>query len=461
MMTVFSDFTGTSRAAIAAAAAVALSACHSGSTDVPPVAGVTQPSMRSGLALRGRIRHVVIIVQENRTPDNLFNGLRGADTVRSGLNSKGETVRLRPVSLTASFDIEHTHGSFVKEYDGGKMDGFDRVYSRCSGKCPPKDSRMYAFVPRTQAQPYFAMARQYAFADRMFQSNEGPSFPAHLYIISGTSAPSPDSRFRIAENPRVPGKGTTAGCDSPPSTRVSLIDWQGKEDRSMYPCLDRPTIFDLLDAKGLTWRYYQAHEGGGLWNAVDAIRHIRNGPDYATSVVFPPSKVLSDAANGTLADVSVVTPTADNSDHARITNLTGPSWVAQVVNAVGTSPYWRDTAIFITWDDWGGWYDHVRPPHYNSYELGFRVPLIVISPYTPARYVSHRQHEFGSILKFVEETFELGSLNTTDLRADDLSDCFDFRKPARSFDKIPAPRPAIDFLRESPSSQNPDDDAGP
>ena len=118
------------------------------------------------------------------------------------------------------------------------------------------------------------------------------------------------------------------------------------------------------------------------------------------------------------------------SDHAGGTDGSGPSWVASVVNAVGESQYWNDTVVFVVWDDWAGWYDHVRPPMYNSYELGFRVPLIVISRYAKKGFVSHRLYEFGSILKFIEVHFALGSLGTTDARSDDLSDFFDYMRRA-------------------------------
>ncbi|MBV8117970.1 MAG: hypothetical protein JOZ01_08315, partial [Candidatus Eremiobacteraeota bacterium] len=394
-----------------------------------------------------------------RTPDNLFNGLPGADTIRYGYNSKGQVVHFTEISLTASYGVRHRHETFLTEYNGGKMNGFDRAHSNCTGDCPPADTRVYAYVSPKQTLPYFAMATNYAFADRMFQSNEGPSFPAHLYIIMGTSAPYRNAPLRIAENPLLPSlRGTTGGCDSPKGSSVKLIDAAGNENQSMFPCFDRPSIFASLYLKHLTWRYYQAHKGAGLWNAVDAIRSLRYGKNYAVNVVYPPSRFLADAAKGNLADVSIVTPTAANSDHAQITAKTGPSWVASVVNAIGTGPYWKDTAIFITWDDWGGWYDHVAPPRYDSYTLGFRVPLIVISRYTPVHYISHKQHEFGSILKFVEETFGLKSLNTTDVRADDLADCFNFQQRPRSFEKIPAARPAADFLLEPLSSGNPDDE---
>jgi phospholipase C len=129
-----------------------------------------------------------------------------------------------------------------------------------------------------------------------------------------------------------------------------------------------------------------------------------------------------------------------------------------VVNAIGQSQYWNSTVIFVTWDDWGGWYDHVKPAQYNSYELGLRVPLIVISPYAKTHYVSHVQHEFGSILKFTEETFGLGSLGTTDVRSDDLSDCFNFGQAPQRFIPISAPLRAEYFLNQPPSTRGPDDD---
>ena len=152
-----------------------------------------------------------------------------------------------------------------------------------------------------------------------------------------------------------------------------------------------------MTKKSLSWRYYQAYIGPGLWNGPDAILRIRESPTFRSNVLAPPSTVLTDIANGKLADVVWVTPTSHASDHAYANDGSGPSWVAAVVNAIGQSQYWNDTAIFVTWDDWGGWFDHVPPPVYNSYELGFRVPLVVVSPYAKAHYVSHVQHEFASI----------------------------------------------------------------
>jgi phospholipase C len=405
----------------------------------------------------GTIQHVVIIIQENRTPDNLFHGLPGADTVQSGQNSRGETVALHPVDMTAPYDLDHSHHGFLTEYDNGNLDGFDKVGSSLCSTCAAPSVRAYGFVPQSQTQPYWTMAEQYTFADRMFQTNEGPSFPAHQYIISGTSEPSAGSSLLAAENPTTPSGSTTGGCDSPAGSLVAMIDPSGSEATKEYPCFDHPTLMDALDEKQQRWRYYEAYKGPGLWTAPDAIAHIRSGADYA-NVVAPSSTIFNDIANLQLPAVSWVIPTAAESDHAKSTDGSGPSWVASIVNAVGESPYWNSTAIFITWDDWGGWYDHVKPQSYNTYELGFRVPLIVVSPYAKHAYVSHVQHEFGSILKFTEETFGLPSLNYTDLRADDLVDCFDFGQQPSPFHAIAAPIGAAAFLHQPVSTTIPDDD---
>ncbi len=432
---------------------VALSGCVARST-VPAL-----PALPNAVSLEpatSKIRHVVIIFQENRSVDDLFNGFPGADTVRSGLNSDGRKVPLHAVSLSAAYDLGHEHISFEREYAGGKMDGFGQVGVRCYSiaPCAREQTRAYGYVPHAEVRPYFDMASQYAFGDHMFQTNEGPSFPAHQYILSGTSTIADGSALRAAENPT----GSGGGCDSPPGTLVDLIDPAGQEGMPIYPCFDRISMTDLLENKSLSWRYYQAYIGPGLWNAPDAILHVRKSRDYHTDVEAPPAKILLDIARGRLANVVWVTPTALESDHAGSNNGSGPSWVAAVVNAIGKSQYWNDTAIFVTWDDWGGWYDHVRPPLYNSYELGFRVPLIVISPYAKNHYISHRQHEFGSILKFVEKTFGLPSLHTTDVRADDLLDCFDFSKPPTKFRPIPAPLPPSYFLKQPLTHKDPDDD---
>jgi phospholipase C len=242
-----------------------------------------------------------------------------------------------------------------------------------------------------------------------------------------------------------------------PTTTVATIGPKGKAGPNVYPCFDRESIMNLMNAQRISWHYYLESGGSGDWNAVDAIKSIREGPSYP-NVIWPSARVLDDIRLQNLPDVTFVTPSAAESDHAGRTNGSGPSWVASVVNAIGESSYWDHAAIIVTWDDWGGWYDHVAPRIYDSYELGFRVPMIVISPYAKRGYVSHDNYEFGSILKFTEETFGLPSLGTTDLRSNDLSDCFDFDAKPRPFKPIHAKFSAQYFERLPVSYESPDDD---
>ena len=403
----------------------------------------------------GKIEHVVIIFQENRSTDDLFEGFPGADTATSGPSSDGRTVALRPVPLEAPGDLDHSHGGFVRDEDGGRLDGFDRPnYQGFDGIADPP----YAYVPRDETKPLWALAERYTFADRMFQTNEGPSFPAHLYIVAGTSAPDASSPLLASENPGDREHDQPiGGCDSPPHMLVQEIDRSGSERHHAYPCFETQTLMDLLDAKGVSWKYYEPHVGG-LWDGPDAYRHIRqNATDWAR-VIIPETTIFSDISGGKLPSVAWVIPDGRNSDHPGTRSDTGPSWVASIVNALGASKYWGSTAVFITWDDWGGWYDHVAPPHYDSYELGFRVPLIVVSPYARPGYVSHDQHEFGSILKFVEENWDLGSLGTTDVRADDLADCFDFGRKPGAFSAVQTKYPMSYFKVKTAAFTPPDDE---
>ncbi|MBV9271769.1 MAG: hypothetical protein JO165_11790 [Candidatus Eremiobacteraeota bacterium] len=401
----------------------------------------------------GKILHVIIIFQENRTPDNLFHGLPGADIANSGLNSHGAVVPLQPISITARYDLDHSHAGFRTEYNAGKMNGFNLEHASCpSHTCPTTTA--YGYVPPSQVSPYFQMAEQYVFGDRMFQTNQGPSFPAHQFIISGTSTNAPGSTLLAAENPFY-AAGDMQNCLGSPSSRVRMIDPAGSENTLLPPCFNHQTLTDRLDAKGVSWHYY-APSIGGLWNGPDAISHIRSGPDWA-KVIIPQTQVLNDITNRQLRSVSWVIPSGRASDHALGTDGSGPAWVASIVNAVGTSPYWNSTAILITWDDWGGWYDHVAPVQYNSYELGFRVPLVVVSPYAKAHYVSHVQHEFGSLLHFTEAVFGTGTVGYTDARADNLADCFNFAQSPRPFHQISATMSARDFL-ERQDSTPPDND---
>jgi phospholipase C len=222
---------------------------------------------------------------------------------------------------------------------------------------------------------------------------------------------------------------------------------------------------EVLDDANVSWRYYAPPIGHMIsWSAFDAIEYVWDGPDWAKDIVNPQTRFLTDASAGNLPAVTWVVPDFTDSDHAGSKSDTGPSWVSAIVNSVGQGPDWNSTAIVVVWDDWGGWYDDVPPPQKDFRGLGIRVPCLIISPYAKKGYVSHTQYEFGSILKFVEQTFNLPGIGEnsfgsgyTDARATSLSDSFDFTQAPRPYVKIPAKYPIAHFLSETPSYELPDD----
>jgi len=435
-------------------------------------------SVDSAIADIPKVKHIIVVVQENRTPDNLFHGLRNylpdADIANEGRDSKGSVIELRPVALANKYDLGHEHADFEAMYDHGAMDGADlTACSTVDNRTPCPANPQYRYVNPEEVAPYRQIAIQYGFANRMFQSNQGPSFPAHQFLISGTSAPTANSPDFAAENPEHAPRDRS-GCISPSSETVNVLSPDGRERRKIYPCFEHKTLMDILDANRVSWRYYTPSMGS-IWTGPAAIRHMCRpagsplrctGPDWDKNrkLDLTSSDVLLDIDRKQLQSVSWVVPPGAYSDHARVNRGEGPSWVASIVNAVGQSEYWKDTVILVTWDDWGGWYDHVAPPIdplYGYYEMGFRVPLLVISPYTPAGYVSNEMHSTGSILKFIETVFGLPVIppgTYTDSRSDDLSDFFDFSAPPRAFVNISAPLGASYFTHDHRPATDPDND---
>ena len=379
-------------------------------------------------ALSVKLQHVVIVVQENRSFDNLFQGYPGADTVASGKDSHGDTIPLRAIPLEAPYGIRHDSADFFAACNGTgsipgtncAMDGFD-LESYAREAHTPK-FLPYAYVPHRETKLYFQMAHRYVVADRMFTSNIDASFTSHQYIIAAQA-------HSAVDLPGLPW-----GCPAGPYDLVTTLLQNRTYGPAERPCFNYRTIGDELDARGLPWRFYADSGPGYLWLAYQAVRHIRNSPDWPRHAKTPAQRFLRDVARGELDAVTWVTPTCPNSDHAGCGGNTGPAWVASVVNAVGESKFWPTTAIFVMWDEWGGWYDHVPPPYEDYDGLGIRVPLLVISPYAKRDYVSHVQYEHGSILRFVEDLFGLHRLAASDARANSpAADCFDFAGPPRPF----------------------------
>ena len=457
-------------------------------------------------------QHIILVIQENRTPDNMFQGLcpttnpSACSTQPSSKQyniqttawldktSSTHTTNPKAVPFAVDYDLAHTHTAFVQMCDlnasgSCAMDGAAHVGCLPETKrCPTRAAFGYIDNSTGVLNPYLDLVKAYGWGNYMFQTNQGPSFPAHQFLFGATSAPSwkDDHNGIFAAENTI---NSTAGCADEITTRVWLINPQGVQFTQIFPCFEHRTLTDLLEVQGVSWRYYGSSgaageyvdsTASGIWMAPNAIKHICvardrkcTGTQWTSNVEFNPSAVLSDISNCKLRGVSWVIPDLFNSDHMDgLKNIGGPSWVASIYNAVGNSKctnpdgssYWKSTAIIVTWDDWGGWYDH-EPPRIEAYpqggyQMGFRVPLIVASAYTPAGFISNTPEDFGSIVRFVEQNFKImeGALTFADLRStSDLTEFFSLGT-ARKFQPIKAPLSAKHFLSAKPSGLSVDDD---
>jgi phospholipase C len=524
---------------------------------------------------QGKIQHVIIVVQENRTPDNLFGSnptfLTGVNLATSGLIKGEPNITLFPEPMLTCYGLGHTHLSFTESYDHGALDGAYKNNVHITKNCTAPADPEYSYVdntstdnPPNEVQPYFDIAKQFGFANYMFQTNQGPSFPAHLFLFSGSSAPvyndgesTPYYEWFVAENALNTavtgcfGAATNIASEIGPGQTKESPGWTNPNlvgATAGYTCYDHPTMANVLDAAGITWRYYTP-QATGLWTAPNAFQTICNStvagdgcvateenPDWnyvidenSNNSPPNPAQILQDIQNCNLPQVSWVLPDGAWSDHAGsgdgVTGVAqtalGPSWVGSIVNAIGQGmagsacnplnapAYWSNTVILVMWDDWGGFYDHVKPPSQgyintggtgSQYVYGFRVPMLVISAYSPkAGYISGTAanntvtacptkpnsrycHDFGSVLNFVEYTFgsggkSLGEIypayhyadyyaldgpnNTTCTAAVcpyGLSDFFNFALPPAVFTPISTPYDAQYFIDYSGAPLPPDDD---
>ena len=406
-----------------------------------------------------QIQHVVIVFQENRTPDNLFQGLRGLkgsngekyDIENTWVDSEGKHKPLAPVGLATNFDLSHAHNAFVDESTASST----AILAGCGGSptaevfgCAAYSWNQFMYVDNSQPytsnnlygrqtthilDPYLTMAQRWGWSNYMYQTNQGPSYPAHQFIFGGTSAPSQaDDKVGTFVSENFSPSTAFAGCLADTTAMNTLINSSGVE--TPYGgtlgdfCYSHNTMATLLDPPSISWKYY-APAAGSIWTAPNSITAICepnssftvcNGTEWATNVIFPFTgsygavPFLNDLQNCQIPAVSWVIPDGRWSDHANANKGLGPSYVAAIVNAIGgfnnTCGYWANTAIVLTWDDWGGWYDHEAPwklaPPYSNYSYGFRVPLVVISAYTTPGFVSKVQPEdFGSILNMVQGIF--------------------------------------------------------
>jgi len=393
----------------------------------------------SGLAFRGvshaqtPIQHIVIIVKENHTFDNYFgaytcpdgtNCVNGTQTGQVRVKGKAQTIPLNVFQDTPP-DYSHGWGNAQKAEDGGAMDLFNQ------GPCSTATYTCYQEAQRSNISDYWAYADNFVLDDNAWSSLSGPSFPNHMYTVAGASGP--DIPHSAIANPV--NAGSKWGCDAPSGATVKLYN-----GTNQYPCYSGiTTLPDELNQAGISWTYYapQVGQAGYIWNTLDSFQQDDPSSSVWQAHDKPTAQFLTDVASNNLPQVSWLIAPAPQSEHPGTNGnvysmCQGEDWTVQQINAIMQSPIWSSTAIFVTWDDWGGYYDHIAPTQVDALGYGFRVPALIISPYAhvdgnPSEpTIDHTQIELSSTLKLIEEVFNVPSLGRRDASSGDLLSAFDF-----------------------------------
>jgi phospholipase C len=369
-----------------------------------------------------KIQHIVFLIKENRSFDHYFGTFPGANGATTAKTSTGQVINLGHAVDAVPTDPCHDWACTIDYMDFGKMDKYD-LEPTCV-----VNGHNICYTQHTQFDipNYFAYATQFVLADQMFSAIHATSFPNHLYTIAATSG-------GVISQALLAGHLHEVGCSADEGARSQVIDNLGNITEQ-YPCFDFLTLGDVLDAAGISWRSYAPAKT--IFNAYYAINHIYNTSLWAEHVV-PDTQFVSDALSGNLPAVSwLVTNNASehplNVTGGGASTCFGENWTVQQINAIMQGPDWGSTAIFLTWDDPGGFFDHVAPPQIDEFGLGPRVPMIIISPYARPGYISHTLYSFPSVLKFIEERFGLQSLTSRDADANDMLDSFNFSQTAIS-----------------------------
>ncbi|HVR14130.1 MAG TPA: alkaline phosphatase family protein [Gaiellaceae bacterium] len=411
-----------------------------------------------------KIKHVVVIMQENRSFDSYFGTYPGVDGIPRGVcvpDPRGGCLRPYHVSKDRNVGGPHALKNAVRDINGGAMDGFVREAVSARKACvdpndpvcssPAAGSDVMGYHDAREIPNYWAYARNYVLQDHMFEPNKSWSLPAHLLTVSAWSA-------------KCSVKGDPMSCVSAPDLPATPPDFRGNLKKRI-PDYAWTDITYLLHKHKVSWRYYvfsgtqpdceddaaisckpipQDAKTPGIWNPLPWFDTVRE--NWQFSNITPLGNFFKAARKGKLPAVSWVVPTQKVSEHPPGLVSAGQAYVTTLVNAIMRSPNWSSTAIFITWDDWGGFYDHVLPPTVDAESYGLRVPGLVISPYARRGYIDHQILSFDAYLKFIEDDFLAGErLNPkTDGRPDprpyvredvpllgNLVDDFDFTQQPR------------------------------
>jgi len=372
------------------------------------------------------IQHIIVLYQENRTFDNYFGTYPGANGVPLNTalpTSIGSKVTVSPFHITtlSTHDLDHSSRAAREAYDNGKMDAF--VYAE-------RSNLTMGYYDQRDLPYYWDYASRFVLMDNFFSSEMGPSLPNHLYLIAGQAG-------GLTENTQTGACESREICQG--GSNETVTNPYGISSNFTF---NFTTVMDQLDASGISWKYYNGdkndYKDAGYWNPLPAFASFKNNPARLNNLA-PNDQFLVDLAKGNLAQVTWVIPTEDESDHPTADVGVGQTYLVSTINAIMQSPFWSSTAIFVTWDDYGGWYDHVAPPQVDSYGLGFRVPCLVISPYAKPGFIDHTQSEFTSILKFIQTVHDLPPITQRDAMANSMLEAFDFSQAPNPPLVLPGP----------------------
>jgi phospholipase C len=385
------------------------------------------------------IKKVVFIIKENRTYDHMFGRYPGGDGARTGEYNDGTVVELGRAPDVYPHDIGHDFLRGLLAMNGGQMNGFNLL---------PGGLDAYLQYTRRDLPAYWAYADEYVLADRMFSSTFGPTPPEHLYMVAAQSDRVVTHGGFVGEHPVADVK--PPNCEEPRKwwfgqlkKHPDLQRWEREVDlesikeqiRRIPGCLYIRSIFPELEKAGVSWKYYAGDKQ--YQNIARVLAEIRLSERRWGENVVHPSEFMEDALNGDLAEVNYLIPARHLNEHPaggeHATSIcVGENYTVKLINSIMEGPDWEHTAIFVTWDDFGGLYDHQPPPQIDDMGLGFRVPLLVISPYAKEGHISHTRYEFSSFLAFMEERWGIEPLTHRDRQANDMFDVFDFDQEPRA-----------------------------
>ena len=381
----------------------------------------------------------MFIVKENRSYDNLFGRFPGGDgTVYARVGNRRFKMTVTPDELKT--DLGHGDVSTVNAMNHGDMNEFVRVTNSIQpvGKNRRRQDVADSQFNERSIPSYFAYARAYGIADHFFSTIAASSFPNHLTLVGG-------SAYHTVDNPQVVRGGfwrngrwvpkwvnpDAWGCDAQKGSFVHTII--NGVQHAVVPCFNGKSLADEANAAGVSWKYYSTPFGtfGYYWNALDAFRHVRNSSQWSSNISTP-NQFDSDVKAGKLPAISWLTPPLQGSDHPPYSECQGENWTVERINNIMASSEWKHTVVILTWDDYGGFYDHVRPPGASGFyagSLGPRVPALVISPYAKPHLVYHGQLDFRSIIKFAESQFRLPHLMRYNRSVNSIGRMLDTNKP--------------------------------